>query len=312
MRKSLSVVALLAATALAMAACTSAAEDKGDGTDESPAAQVEESAADAAGDAGEEPAGDAGEEPAGDAGESLGTIKVGVNPVPHGEIVEFVKNNLAEAAGLDVQIEVFQDYVLPNTALADKSLDANFYMHGPFFESQVEEFGYDFVHYEGIHIEPLGVYSKKYTDVAEIPDGAVIGVSNDPANQARGLRLLENAGLFTLADTGDADPTVNDLADNPKNIEVVEIDPQLLAVNLQDFDLAVINGNYAIEADLKPSTDALILESGENNPYANFLATRTELKDDPRVVKLNELLHSAEVRQFIIDTYTDGAVIPAF
>ncbi|MDR1294703.1 MAG: MetQ/NlpA family ABC transporter substrate-binding protein [Bifidobacteriaceae bacterium] len=275
MRKLLSVVALIAATALSMAACSGAQ--------------------------------DAGEEPT-----SLGTLKVGVNPVPHAEIVQFVKDNLAEAAGLDLEIEVFQDYVLPNKALADGSLDANYYMHGPFFDSQVEEFGYDFVPYPGIHIEPLGVYSTKYETLAEVPEGAQIGVSNDPANQARGLRLLEAEGLFGLADTGDVDPTVNDLADNPKNVELIELDPQLLGVNLQDFDLAVINGNYAIETGLKPSTDAVILESGEDNPYANFLATRTELKDDPRVVKLNELLHTPEVRQFIEDTYTDGAVIPAF
>ncbi|MDR0433389.1 MAG: MetQ/NlpA family ABC transporter substrate-binding protein [Bifidobacteriaceae bacterium] len=272
MRKSLSVVALVAATALSMAACSDGA-----GTDA-----------------------------------ALGTLKVGVNPVPHGEILQFVKDELAEAAGLDLQIEVFQDYVLPNKALDDGSLDANYYMHGPFFDEQVAEFGYDFVHFPGIHIEPLGVYSTKLATLDDVPDGAQVGVSNDPANQARGLRLLEANGLFALADTGGSAPTVNDLAENPRNIKLVEIDPQLLAVNLQDFDLAVINGNYAIEAGLKPSTDALILESGENNPYSNIMATRTELKDDPRVLKLQDLLHSDQVRQFIQETYTDGAVIPAF
>jgi D-methionine transport system substrate-binding protein len=302
MRKSLGVVAFIAATALTMAACSSGQED----------AEETQTATEAATDAAaEEPPAaetpDTAEAPA-----DLGTLKVGVNPVPHAEVVQFVKDNLAEAAGLDLEIEIFQDYVLPNKALADGSLDANYYMHEPFFNSQVEEQGFDFVHFAGIHIEPLGVYSAKYKELTEVPDGALIGVSNDPANQARGLRLLESEGLFTLEDTGDRDPTLNDLADNPKNIELVEIAPELLAPTLQDFDLAVVNGNYAIEAELSPSEDALILESGENNPYANFLATRTELQDDPRVLKLEELLHSDEVRQFIIDTYTDGAVIPAF
>ncbi|MDR1798614.1 MAG: MetQ/NlpA family ABC transporter substrate-binding protein, partial [Bifidobacteriaceae bacterium] len=238
------------------------------------------------------------------------TLKVGVSPVPQGDILQFIQDNLAAEAGLNLDIIEYQDYILPNSALAAGDLDANYFQHQPYLDSQVEEFGYDFAAFPGVHIEPLGVYGGKQTSIDEIPDGAVIGVSNDPANQARGLKLLASAGFFTLADVDD--PTIDDLADNPHNIQLTQVEPKLLAVNLQDFDYAVINGNYAIDAGLSPANDALVLESGENNPYANFLVSRTENKDDPAIVKLNELLHTPEVKQFIQDTWSDGSVIAAF
>ncbi|MDR3202920.1 MAG: MetQ/NlpA family ABC transporter substrate-binding protein [Bifidobacteriaceae bacterium] len=296
MRKSLSVVALAAATALVMAGCSSA-EPGSDGSQDPGAA--EQTA----------PAGD----PAAEAPEGqLTTVKVGANPVPHGEILKFIKDNLAADAGLDLQIEEFADYVLPNSALAAGDLDANYFQHQPYLDSQVAEFGYEFTPFAGVHIEPLGVYSSKWESVDQIPDGAVIGVSNDPANQARGLRLLETGGVLALKDTGDADPTVFDIESSAKNVQVKDIDPALLGPGLQDYDLAVINGNYAIEAGLKPSADALILESGADNPYANFLTARTADASRPELVKLDELLHSPEVKQFIADTWTDGSVIAAF
>jgi D-methionine transport system substrate-binding protein len=251
---------------------------------------------------------------AGETGTSeLTKLTVGVSPVPHGDILRFVEENLAAQAGLAIEIVDYQDYILPNTALNEGDLDANYFQHQPYLDSQVEEFGYDFYAYDGVHIEPLGVYSDKLADISELADGAVIGVSNDPANQARGLRLLEQAGVIKLKDTGSANPTIADLAeDTPVKVELVQIEPKLLAVNLPDFDLSVINGNYAIDAGLSPSKDALVLESGTNNPYANFLVTRTADKDNAALAKLNELLHSPEVKEFIGATWSDGSVIAAF
>ncbi|MDR1633568.1 MAG: MetQ/NlpA family ABC transporter substrate-binding protein [Bifidobacteriaceae bacterium] len=241
------------------------------------------------------------------------TLKIGVSPVPHGDILRFVDENLAEAAGLDIEIVEYQDYILPNTALDEGELDGNYFQHQPYLDSQVEEFGYEFYAFPGVHIEPLGVYSDKHESLDEIADGQTIGVSNDPANQARGLRLLEQAGAIKLKDTGDADPTISDLADDtPYKVELVQLEPKLLATNLPDFDFSVINGNYAIDAQLSPSADSLALESGENNPYANFLVTQAAKSSDPALVKLNELLHTPEVRQFIEDSWADGSVIAAF
>jgi D-methionine transport system substrate-binding protein len=260
-----------------------------------------------------------GSDSSGDATGGAGTttdavkLKVGVSPVPHGDILRFVQENLAAEAGLDIEIVEYQDYILPNSALAEGDLDANYFQHEPYLKSQVEEFGYDFFAYPGIHIEPLGVYSDKLTSLGEVKDGAKIGVSNDPANQARGLRLLESAGVIKLKDTGDSDPTISDLAeDTPTKVELIQVEPKLLAVNLPDFDLSVINGNYAIDAGLSPSEDALTLESGQGNPYANMLVTTSSRANDEALVKLDDLLHTPEVKKFIEDTWADGSVIAAF
>jgi D-methionine transport system substrate-binding protein len=251
--------------------------------------------------------------PTGDATGGTTKLSVGVSPVPHGDILRFVADNLAADAGLEIDVVEYQDYILPNKALDEGDLDANYFQHGPYLASQVEEFGYEFFAFPGIHIEPLGIYSNKLKSVGELQDGATIGVSNDPANQARGLRLLAKAGAIKLKDTGDADPTIDDLAeDTPVKVELVQVEPKLLATNLPDFDLSVINGNYAIDAGLSPSQDALELESGQDNPYANFLVTTDARQADAALVKLNDLLHSPEVKQFIEDTWKDGSVIPAF
>jgi D-methionine transport system substrate-binding protein len=247
------------------------------------------------------------------AGGEVTKLKIGASPVPQGDILRFIQENLAADAGLDIEIVEYQDYVLPNTALAEGELDGNYFQHQAYLDSQVAEFGYDFYAFPGVHIEPLGVYSSKHESLDEIADGAKIGVSNDPANQARGLHLLEKAGVIKLKDTGDADPTISDLADDtPYKVELIQIEPKLLAVNLPDFDFSVINGNYAIDAGLSPAKDALELESGEDNPYANFLVTTADRGNDPALNKLDELLHTAEVKKFIEDSWTDGSVIPAF
>ena len=253
-----------------------------------------------------------GTEPAasGTAGQSLGTLKVGATPVPHAEILQYVKDNLAEGVGLELEIVEFTDYIQPNVALNEGQLDANYFQHIPYLEEQEKSAGYDFANVGGVHLEPLGVYSQKVTSLDQLADGATIAIPNDPTNGGRALKLLAANGLITLADTGDTSPTARDIADNPKNLEIVEIEAAQLPRSLQDVDAAVINGNYAIEADLNPAEDALAIESAQDNPYVNVLVTRTELKDDPRIQALIALLQGPEVKAFIEQQYS-GAVIPA-
>ncbi|MDR1851085.1 MAG: MetQ/NlpA family ABC transporter substrate-binding protein [Propionibacteriaceae bacterium] len=279
-----SVVALAAAITLTMAGCAS-------GGTETPAGSASEAAS---------------------APADVVKIKVGASPVPHAQILQYVQDNLAKDAGLDIEIVEFQDYVLPNTALDEKEIDANYFQHKPYLEAQIAEFGYKFTATAGVHIEPLGIYSSKVKTIAETPDGGKVGITNDPSNQGRGLQLLAANGLITLKDTGDKDPTTLDIDKNDKNLEFVELPAEQLARSLEDVDLAVINGNYALEADLKPSEDALALESGVDNPYTNYLVVRTEDESRPELVKLGELLTSKEVYEFIKTTWPDGEVIPAF
>ncbi|WP_309135166.1 MetQ/NlpA family ABC transporter substrate-binding protein [Cellulomonas sp.] len=281
MKRTVRTAAVLSAAALVMAGCAGGGDD--------------------------EPAG--GGATAGDGGTT--TLVVGASPVPHAEILQFVKDELAADAGLDLQIEEFTDYVLPNTALAEGELDANYFQHLPYFEAQVEEQGFDFDHFEGVHIEPYGLYSETVESVEDIPDGGTIGITNDPGNQARALDLLVEAGLITLADT-EGDPTLLDIEENSKNLEFVETAPEQLVVSLQDVDAAIINGNFALEAGLNPAEDSLVLESGEDNPYANFLAVRSEDKENEAIVTLDELLHSDEVKAFIEERWPAGEVLPAF
>ena len=240
------------------------------------------------------------------------TLTVGASPTPHAEILEFVDQNLAEEAGLDLEIETFDDYVLPNTALAEGDLDANYFQHLPYFESQVADRGYDFAHFDGVHIEPYALYSADFASVEDLPDGATLGITNDPGNQPRALDLLVAADLITLEDTGDALPTLLDIAENPKDLEFIETAPEQLVRALEDVDAAIINGNYALEAGLNLATDSLVLESGTANPYANFLAVRSQNAEDPAIVALDELLHSPEVKAFIEERWPAGEVLPAF
>ncbi|MFX0539412.1 MetQ/NlpA family ABC transporter substrate-binding protein [Ornithinimicrobium sp. Y1847] len=237
-------------------------------------------------------------------------LKVGVSPVPHAEILEFVDDELAADAGIDLEIIEFTDYVQPNVALDDGSLDANYFQHLPYLEEQERGAGYEFAAVTPVHLEPLGLYSEKVDAVADLADGAQVAIPNDPTNGARALELLAGEGLLTLANTGDASATVLDIEDNPKNLRIVEIEAAQLPRSLPDVDAAVINGNYAIEADLSPADDAIAVESAEDNPYANLLVVREGDEDDPRVAKLAELLASSEVADFITETY-DGTVIPA-
>jgi D-methionine transport system substrate-binding protein len=283
MRKTWGAIALATAATLALAACGSATAS--DAT----------SASTAAASAG-----------------AVTTLTIGASPVPQAQILQFVQDNLAKGAGLNLKIVTFDDYVLPNTSLAEGELDANYFQHLPYYESQVKAQGFKFDHFAGIHIEPLAVYSSKYKKIADVPDGAKLGITNDPGNQARALDLLVNNGLLTLKDTGDTLPTLLDIATNPKNFQFVEAAPEQLVRSLQDVDLAIINGNYALDAGLNPTKDSLLIESGVDNPYANFLAVRAEDKTNPAIVTLDGLLHSPEVKAFIDKQWPDGGVLPAF
>lgn len=239
------------------------------------------------------------------------TLTIGASPVPHAEILRYIDENLAEAAGLDLEIVEFTDYVQPNVALAEGEIDANYFQHVPYFDAEVAEKGYEFDHSVGIHIEPYAVYSEKITSLDELADGAKISVPNDPSNQTRALKLLEANGVFTLK-TDVESPTIYDLADNPKNIELVELDAAQLPITLGDVDAAVINGNFALDAGLSPTNDSIAIESGEGNPYANILAYRTADASSPAIQALIALLTSEDVRAFIEETWPNGELIPAF
>ncbi|WP_462417301.1 MetQ/NlpA family ABC transporter substrate-binding protein [Kytococcus sp. Marseille-QA3725] len=236
------------------------------------------------------------------------TLRVGVNPVPHGEILTFVRDELAADAGLEIEVVEFTDYVQPNEALDAGDLDANYFQHQPYLDEQEEAAGYDFTSLGAVHLEPLGVYSEKVDDLAGLSSGSKIAIPNDPSNGGRALRLLADQGVLELEDTGDAAPTVGDVKDGGP--EITELEAAQLPRSLGDVDAAVINGNYAIEADLRPTDDALALEEAEGNPYANLLVVRTEDAEDPRLKKLAKLLAGKEVAEFIRSEY-DGTVVPA-
>ena len=242
-------------------------------------------------------------------GSGESTLTVGASTVPHGEILEFVADELAADAGLSIEIVEFTDYVQPNVALDDGALDANYFQHQPYLDQQVADAGYDFVALAPVHLEPLGVYSDSVGSLEEIPEGGTVAIPNDPSNGGRALALLADKGLITLAET-EAAPTVLDIEDNPKGLEFSEIEAAQLPRSLADVDAAVINGNYAIEADLSPAEDAIAAEAAEGNPYANLLVVRAEDEGDAALASLVELLQSEEVAAFIEENY-GGAVVPA-
>lgn len=238
-------------------------------------------------------------------------VKVGANPVPHARILEFVDQNLAQEAGIDLEIQEFDDYQQPNISLNEGSIDANYYMHEPFFDAQVEEKGYDFEHGEGVHIEPYAAFSERHASAEDIPDGATIAITNDPGNQPRALKLLEKNGLLKDIEDDSAALTLT-AEQNPKGLTFEENNPEILVQIAQDpkVDLAIINGNYILQAGMS-TDDALFVEDAADSPYANFLAWRTG-EHTPAIQKLDELLHSDEVKQYMEQTWPNGDVTPAF
>ena len=236
-------------------------------------------------------------------------LTVGASPSPHGSILTFINDNLAAEAGLQLEIVEFSDYIQPNEALNAGELDANFFQTVPYLEAQTEERGYDFVAGSPVHIEPLGIYSETITDIADVPEGAKVGIITDPSNQGRALELLAANGLVELP----ADGAINATTVTPlKGISLIEVEGPSLVRNLQDVDIAVINGNFALEGGLSPADDALVVEDGTDSPYANLLVWKNGTDKLDAIEKLDALLRSDEVAEFIKSTWTDGSVIPAF
>jgi D-methionine transport system substrate-binding protein len=236
---------------------------------------------------------------------------VAATPTPHAQILDYIAKNLAPKVGLKLQVQVVTDYVTPNLAVQDGSADADYFQHLPYLEDFNKTHGTDLVSVEAVHLEPLGLYSKKVKSAKALADGATIAVPNDATNEGRALELLAAKGLITLKPDAGITATPDDIASNPKHLRFQEIDAAQLPRTLSDVDAAVINGNYAIDAHLSPTKDALLLEKAQGNPYANVLAVKAGNQNDPRVKKLAALLHSPQVKQYIEQTF-GGAVIPAF
>ena len=234
-------------------------------------------------------------------------IKVGATPDPHGAMLSQIVDQLA-AEGYELQIVEFTDYVTPNEALAAGELDANFFQHLPYLESANAERGYDLVSAGGIHIEPLAVYSEKYSSLDEIPDGARFGIPNDPTNEGRALLLLQSAGLIKLADDAGLEAVPADIVENPHNYTFTEIEAASLPRILPDVDAAVINGNYAIPAGLIATRDGLYVE-GADSPYVNVVAVRAGDENSPKIQALVKALKSDTVKEYVAERYPNGEVV---
>ncbi|SDW86698.1 MetQ/NlpA family ABC transporter substrate-binding protein [Paenibacillus sp. CF384] len=237
------------------------------------------------------------------------TLKVGASPLPHAEILNFIKPAL-KAKGINLEVVEFNDYIQPNTQLYEKQLDANFFQHTPYLDQFNQDQGYDLVNVAGVHIEPFGAYSKKVKSVDELKDGAKVVIPNDPTNGGRALALLAANNVIKLKDGVGVAGTVHDITENPKNLAFTEVEAATLPRVLDEVDLALINTNYALEAGLVPTKDALFIE-GSDSPYVNILVARPDNKDSDAIKALTEALHSADVKKFIEDKY-EGSIIPAF
>ena len=238
------------------------------------------------------------------------TLTVGATPSPHAKILTYINDNLAADAGIKIKIVEYTDYVQPNAALNDGELDANFFQTVPYLENAEKQAGYDFEAGAGIHLEPLGVFSNKHKSLDELPNGGTIGIISDTSNQERALRLLATQGLVSIPE-GEGDVNVNTVT-KLKNFTFNEVDGPQLVRSLEDFDYAVINGNFAQEGGLSLSSDALVVESPVDNPAVNVLVWKNGSDKAEAIAKLEQLLHSDQVKQYIEQTWSDGSVIPAF
>ena len=241
------------------------------------------------------------------------TITVGASPTPHAEILNAAKDVLAEQ-GWTLEVVEFTDYVQPNTALVDGDLDANYFQHIPYLNNFNKENNADLVSAIEMHYEPFGIYPGKTATLEELADGATVAVPNDGSNETRALLLLQDAGLIKLKDGIDptSDATKLDIVENPKNLDIQEIAAEQLPRSLEDVDLAVINGNYALQADLNAKEDSLITENPDYaKVYVNVVACRSGDETSDKITALKEALQSDAVKQFIDDTYK-GAVVATF
>lgn len=241
------------------------------------------------------------------------TITVGASPTPHAEILNAAKDLLAEE-GWTLNVVEFTDYVQPNTALVDGDLDANYFQHIPYLNNFNKENNADLVSAIEMHYEPFGIYPGKTATLDALADGATVAVPNDGSNETRALLLLQDAGLIKLKDGIDptSDATKLDIVENPKNLDIQEIAAEQLPRSLEDVDLAVINGNYALQADLNAKEDSLITENPEYaKVYVNVVACRNGDENSEKIQALKKALQSDTVKQFIDDTYK-GAVVAVF
>ena len=243
-----------------------------------------------------------------DAAKSVELV-VGVSPVPHADIMNFVKPAL-EKEGVQLKLIEFSDYVQPNIALAEGELDANFFQHKPYLDEFAKEHNLKLASLVAVHIEPMGVYSKSIKSLEELPEGATVAIPNDPTNGGRALLLLASAGVITLADPTDITCTVMDITENPKDLDIRELEAAQLPRSLDDVTAAVINTNYAMAAGMVPGRDAILIE-GADSPYVNILVANPDSAKLPDMKILQEALNSPETRKFIEEKY-QGAILPAF
>lgn len=246
------------------------------------------------------------------------TITIGASPVPHAEMLKFVKPALAKQ-GYDLKITEFSDYITPNLAVTQKQLDANFFQHQPYLTQYNKDHKTNLVALVKVHLEPMGVYANKTSEAkfvqskkaSDILKGSKIGVPNDPTNEGRALNILQANGVIKIK-AGIVYPTKKDIVGNPYNVQIVELDPAMLPRSLagKQIDLAVINSNFALLANLKPTRDAVILET-KDSPFANIVVVRPDELNQPKMKALAKVLTSPEMKKFIEQQY-NGAVIPAF
>jgi D-methionine transport system substrate-binding protein len=236
------------------------------------------------------------------------TLSVAATAVPHAEILRQVQPILAKE-GVQLDIKVFADYVQPNTLVAERQVDLNYFQTRPYLDAFNREHGTQLVPIVGVHIEPFGAYSRRFKTIDQLPVGATVALPNDPSNEARALRLLAQHGLVTLKNPAAALATVKEIATNPRQLKFRELEAAMLPRTLDEVDLALINTNYALAAGLNPVRDALLIESSDS-PYVNYLVGRADNQHDPRVQKLAKALTSPAIRQFIETKYR-GAVLPA-
>jgi len=240
---------------------------------------------------------------------TAGTLRIGASPVPHAQILNFVKPILAKQ-GVTLEIREFTDYVQPNLALADGSIDVNFFQHAPYLAAFQKDRPLGIVAGAKIHVEPIGAYSRRIKDLKALKSGAVVAIPNDPSNSGRALKLLERAGLIRLKAGVGTGATPQDITANVKRLQFRELEAAQLPRALGDVDVAVINTNYALEAGLNPLKDALALEDA-HSPYANLLAAKPATLNTADYRKLVAALQSPATRAFILSTYK-GAIVPAF
>ena len=239
-------------------------------------------------------------------------ISIGATAVPHEEIIEGVVRTKLEAAGWEVEVVPFTDYVLPNTSLEDGEIDANYFQTWRYLVEQNETRGLHLVEVLGIHLEPMGLYGAAYSSIDEIPEGASIAIPNDGSNESRALKLLHDNGIITLGETDDLYDLSN-ISENPKGIEFVELAAEQITHSLEDVNAAVINGNYALEAGLNPAEDSLVIESADSDEsykYINYLVVKAGNEETAKTKALIAAFANQDVVDFINATYP-GSVIPS-